>query len=77
MIFTGMKNARNPAYDQPDAHELALMALATRLHRHFKLIPSTRAQRRARAAYWRRKQPAGAFPPPPPRGVCHPTPRSL
>jgi len=47
--------SRNPAYDVPDAHELELAAWAQASGRHFKLVPSTRVQRRARASYWRRK----------------------
>lgn len=46
---------RNPVYDQPDAHELTLVEYLGRFAAHFKLLPSTRAQRRARAAYWRKK----------------------
>jgi len=49
-----MASSRNPAYDCPDAHELAVMkALASSPHL-FHLVPSTRAQRRARAAYRRK-----------------------
>jgi hypothetical protein len=46
---------RNPAYDRPDEHELALMELLASSHPHFKLIPSTRAQRRWRAWYKRKR----------------------
>ena len=50
-----MASSRNPAYDCPDAHELAVMkALASSPH-HFHLVASTRVQRRARASYWRRR----------------------
>jgi hypothetical protein len=49
-----MASSRNPAYDCPDAHELAVMkALASSPH-HFHLVASTRVQRRARASYWRK-----------------------
>ena len=50
-----MSVQRNPAYDKPDAHELALVQHLGHFADHFKLLPSTRAQRRARASYWRRK----------------------
>ena len=46
-------NQRNPVYDCPDAHELSIRALASS-HAHFRLVESTRAQRRARASYWRK-----------------------
>ena len=46
-------NQRNPVYDSPDAHELRIMELASSLG-HFRLVESTRAQRRARASYWRK-----------------------
>ena len=46
-------NQRNPVYDCPDAHELSIRALAGS-HGHFRLVESTRAQRRARASYWRK-----------------------
>ena len=46
-------NQRNPVYDSPDAHELSIRALASS-HGHFHLVESTRAQRRARASYWRK-----------------------
>ena len=48
-----MANARNPVYDCPDAHELSFRALASS-HPQFRLVPSTRVQRRARASYWRK-----------------------
>jgi len=47
---------RNPAYDVPDEHERSCIAKLGESGRHFKLLPSTRAARRARAAYWRRKR---------------------
>ena len=47
--------SRNPKFDVPDAHELALAAWARATGRNFKLIPSTPAQRRARAWYWAHK----------------------
>jgi len=50
-----MANQRKPEYDSPDAHELALAAHLGRFAAHVQLVPSTRAQRRARASYWRRK----------------------
>jgi hypothetical protein len=46
-------NQRNPVYDSPDAHELSIMELASS-HPQFRLVPSTRVQRRARASYWRK-----------------------
>ncbi len=46
-------NQRNPVYDCPDAHELSIMELASS-HPQFRLVPSTRVQRRARASYWRK-----------------------
>ena len=46
-------NQRNPVYDLPDFHELSIRALASS-HGHFHLVESTRAQRRARASYWRK-----------------------
>ncbi len=46
-------NQRNPVYDCPDMHELSIRALASS-HGHFDLVESTRAQRRARASYWRK-----------------------
>ncbi len=46
-------NRRNPVYDCPDAHELSIMELASS-HPQFRLVPSTRVQRRARASYWRK-----------------------
>ena len=62
-LFT--MSARNPAYDQPDEHERSIIAKLGESGRHFKLLPSTRAARRARAAYWRRKRNA----PTPPASV--------
>jgi hypothetical protein len=50
---------RNPAYDEPDEHELAIMQALASSHHHFNLVPSTRDQRRARAWY-RRHQRAAA-----------------
>jgi len=50
---TMASNHRNPVYDCPDEHELSIMALAS-AHQQFHLVPSTRAQRRARAAYRRK-----------------------
>jgi hypothetical protein len=46
-------NQRNPVYDCPDEHELSISELAS-AHLQFRLVPSTRAQRRARAAYRRK-----------------------
>jgi hypothetical protein len=46
---------RNPVYDQPDEHELLCYEAMRGLEKFIKLIPSTRAQRRARASYDRRK----------------------
>lgn len=46
-------NQRKAVYDFADAHELSIRALASS-HGHFHLVESTRAQRRARASYWRK-----------------------
>lgn len=54
-----MANARNPVYDCPDEHELAVMRALASSPQHFHLVPSTRAQRRWRA--WYRRQRAAAI----------------
>jgi hypothetical protein len=71
-LFTQVMNTRNPVYDGPDAHELAVAAWHRTTVGHFRLVPSTRAQRRARAAYWRKK--GGGRRPPPPPSQPPPTP---
>jgi hypothetical protein len=49
--------ARAPSrYSVPDAHELHLAAQIELLGLKVRLVPSTPAQRKARASYWRRKE---------------------
>ena len=50
-----MANARNPVYDSPDAHELAVMKALASSYGRFRLVESTRAQRRWRAWYQRQR----------------------
>ena len=70
-----MSVQRNPAYDKPDAHELGIMRHVVALGLHVRLLPSTRVQRRARAAYGVACVLPGWLPPRPRPGFATPDPQ--
>ena len=57
----GTMSARNTAWDVPDRHEMAIAAEVKRLNLKVKLLPSSRAARRARASRVSKKAVEGAL----------------
>lgn len=54
-------NRKNPAWDVPDAHEIEVAELVAAAGLKVRLQPSTRAQRKARASYAKKKAVKGAL----------------